>query len=268
MKLLDIAKETQDLINDGIKTLAIYKVGRSWKYKELCCCDFVEDQFTWVFDEEVHRQEVLNIIEIDSNALIVNGYNSPYVRGSIQKIYESLKYAYDNKCFLLSNEKEDILQIETQQYVMSKHYPKDFTVQYIIPEIVDYLKSKNKKEISMRIYYESDIADYPELKEYHKDDYDYWLEDTNELIRIRRDGDEYIQLVGETVYEEKERFVRTSLKSLLLDISKNILDVYYKHQDGEEIVTVAYTTGSKYNICVNGDSLLAIINDVTKRLLS
>lgn len=69
------------------------------------------------------------------------------------------------------------------------------------------------------------------------------------------------------IYEEKERFVRLSLKSLLFDIDKNILDVYYNCQDGEEIVTVIFMTGSTYKVRVNGDSLLAIVNDVTKRLL-
>lgn len=69
------------------------------------------------------------------------------------------------------------------------------------------------------------------------------------------------------IYEEKRTFCKNSLKSLLLDIDKNILDVYYKYQDGKEIVTVIFKTGSTYNIYVNGDSLLAIVNDVTKQLL-
>lgn len=82
------------------------------------------------------------------------------------------------------------------------------------------------------------------------------------------------------IYAKKEYFVRTSLKSLLFDIDKNILDVYYKYQDGEEIVTIMlcncsyYTENAKINVTtdsvkinVTGDSLLAIVNDVTKRLL-
>ncbi len=71
------------------------------------------------------------------------------------------------------------------------------------------------------------------------------------------------------IHEEKEYFVRTSLKSLLFDIDKNILDVYYKYQDGEEIVTIVYFKGNSANVKINvtGDSLLAIVNDVTKRLL-
>ena len=81
------------------------------------------------------------------------------------------------------------------------------------------------------------------------------------------------------IYAKKEYFVRTSLKSLLFDIDKNILDVYYTHRDSEEIVTImlcncSYTENAKINVTtdsvkinVTGDSLLAIVNDVTKRLL-
>ncbi len=72
------------------------------------------------------------------------------------------------------------------------------------------------------------------------------------------------------IYEEKERFVRTSLKSLLFDVDKDILDVYYQHDKvtNEEVVTVIYINDSTYKIRVTGDSLLAIVNDVTKKLLA
>ena len=69
------------------------------------------------------------------------------------------------------------------------------------------------------------------------------------------------------IYEEKRTFCNNSLKSLLIDADKNILDVYYKYKDCEEIVTVSFKSGSTYNVHVNGDSLLAIVNDVTKQLL-
>lgn len=77
-----------------------------------------------------------------------------------------------------------------------------------------------------------------------------------------------------TVYEKKAYFVRTSLKEFLLSIDDSILDVYYKYQDGEEIVTImlcncSYTENAKINVTtdsvkinVTGDSLLAIAKDV------
>lgn len=298
MTLYEIAKQEQELLNDGIMSLVVYKKGRSWGYLELYCCDFVEGEgFQWSFDEESQRQKVLNIMEIDSNAVIINGYDSPIVQGSVQKIYDGLKYAYNSKHFLLSNEKESILKEECTMSVLARDYPKEFTVRYIIPEIVDYIKSKNQKGISMNAYYESDIGDYPELEEYHKDDYDFWLEDTGELVRFTINGEEYIQLVEETkeetqesediktkenttkkIYEEKEHFVRTSLKELLFDADRNILDVYYQHDNAtnEEFVTILYANCNKdmlnkkeyERICVTGDSLLALVNDVAKRLLA
>lgn len=70
------------------------------------------------------------------------------------------------------------------------------------------------------------------------------------------------------IYEEKERFVRLSLKSLLFDIDKNILDVYYQHDKvtNEEVVTVLYINDSTYKIRVTGDSLLSITKDVLRAL--
>ena len=70
------------------------------------------------------------------------------------------------------------------------------------------------------------------------------------------------------IYEEKERFTRTSLKSLVFDVDKSVLDVYYTYQDtnGEEIVTILFMNGYSYKVRVNGDSLLALARDVLKRL--
>ena len=81
------------------------------------------------------------------------------------------------------------------------------------------------------------------------------------------------------MYEKKEYLVRTSLKSLLFDIDKNILDVYYTHRDSEEIVTIMlcncsyYTENAKINVTtdsvkinVTGDSLLAIAKNVLENI--
>ena len=46
----------------------------------------------------------------------------------------------------------------------------------------------------------------------------------------------------------------------LIKINRNV-------ETNEEIVSVVFMTGSNYKIGVTGDSLLAIVNDVTKRLL-
>ena len=80
------------------------------------------------------------------------------------------------------------------------------------------------------------------------------------------------------IYAKKEYFVRTSLKEMLFDADRNILDVYYTHRDSEEIVTImlcncSYTENAKINVTtdsvkinVTGDSLLAIAKDVLKNI--
>lgn len=75
------------------------------------------------------------------------------------------------------------------------------------------------------------------------------------------------------IYDKKEYFVRTSLKELILDISDNILDMYYKHQDEEEWVVVCYISKEVEKvvnvdtICVTGDNLLGITKDVLKHII-
>lgn len=78
----------------------------------------------------------------------------------------------------------------------------------------------------------------------------------------------YLKKGGEKmdIYAKKEYFVRTSLKELLLSIDSSILDVYYKYQDGEEIVTIIFATYLTYEVRVTGDSLLSIAKDVLKNI--
>lgn len=68
------------------------------------------------------------------------------------------------------------------------------------------------------------------------------------------------------IYDKKEYFVRTSLKSLLFDVDKDILDVYYKYQDDEEYVVIEFIKKDKIKVCVTGDNLLAIAKDVLRVL--
>lgn len=70
------------------------------------------------------------------------------------------------------------------------------------------------------------------------------------------------------MYDEKEYFVRTSLKLMLFDVDSNILDAYYKHQSEEEYVVIEFINlRNKVKVCVTGDSLLAIAHDVIKKLM-
>ncbi len=68
------------------------------------------------------------------------------------------------------------------------------------------------------------------------------------------------------IYDKKEYFVRTSLKSLLFDADKDILDVYYKYQDDEEYVVIEFIKKDKIKVCVTCDTLLGIAKDVLRVL--
>lgn len=66
--------------------------------------------------------------------------------------------------------------------------------------------------------------------------------------------------------QEKSDFVGNQLKDLLIALDINIVDCRYIIKDNREYVRVTYLGGSQ-DICVNGDSLLAIVYGVTRRLL-
>lgn len=110
MTLLEVAKENQDLLNEGILSLVVFKKGRSWQYKELYCCECTEDEgFEWNFEDIEEIQGLMNIMAVDKNAIIINGYDSAYAQGSVNKICDALRYAYNNHWGLLVDEKEYIL---------------------------------------------------------------------------------------------------------------------------------------------------------------
>lgn len=66
--------------------------------------------------------------------------------------------------------------------------------------------------------------------------------------------------------QEKSDFVDNSLKDLLIAMDINIVDCKYIIKDNREYVRVT-TKGGSQDICVNCDSLLAIVYGVTRRLL-
>ena len=68
------------------------------------------------------------------------------------------------------------------------------------------------------------------------------------------------------IYAKKEYFVRTSLKELLLSIDSSILDVYYCVSYQDEYVVILNKSGSKIEIYVTGDSLLAIAKNVLENI--
>lgn len=72
--------------------------------------------------------------------------------------------------------------------------------------------------------------------------------------------------VNQMFNQEKSDFVDNSLKNLLITMDINIVDCKYIIKDNREYIRVTSQGGSQ-DICVNGDSLLAIVYGVTRRLL-
>lgn len=66
--------------------------------------------------------------------------------------------------------------------------------------------------------------------------------------------------------QKKSDFVDNYLKDLLIALDINIVDCKYILINEREYVRVTSQGGSQ-DICVNGDSLLAIVYGVTRRLL-
>lgn len=72
--------------------------------------------------------------------------------------------------------------------------------------------------------------------------------------------------VNQMFNQEKSDFVGNQLKDLLIALDINIVDCRYIIKDNREYIRVTSKCGSQ-DICVNGDSLLAIVYGVTRRLL-
>lgn len=66
--------------------------------------------------------------------------------------------------------------------------------------------------------------------------------------------------------QEKSEFIGNQFKDLLIALDINIVDCKYIIKDNREYIRVISQCGSQ-DICVNGDSLLAIVYSVTRRLL-
>ena len=69
----------------------------------------------------------------------------------------------------------------------------------------------------------------------------------------------------------KEKFVKECLKPLIVAALGNVIDVRYTNTGSYEIVTVDWDDGRtvrEVNVNISGDSLIAIANDVTRRLMA
>ena len=67
------------------------------------------------------------------------------------------------------------------------------------------------------------------------------------------------------IYEEKRRFVENHVGPMLVAASEgDVCKVIYDEYVDEEIVNVVFASGHVKHVCVTGDSLKAIVQDVLK----
>jgi hypothetical protein len=123
VKLRDIAKETRDLLQGNCGWVVLYKNGRRWEYTDTFCCGGAYNDYAWKFDCEAERQELLNVLEIDHDAIILNGFAvglDDEVNMSIETLTEELKSAYlFDDSLKLVNQKEDILNAKVEEVLLS-----------------------------------------------------------------------------------------------------------------------------------------------------
>lgn len=71
-------------------------------------------------------------------------------------------------------------------------------------------------------------------------------------------------------FVRKAQFVSHELKQLVYAIDKDVIDlVYEKYNNGEEYVTIVYSTSAgvyKKRVCVTADSLRSLTYDVIKKV--
>lgn len=82
MTLLNISRELQSCLEEGVLTIVIYKKGRKWFYK------FVEV-------DEIEEEILKKFQNIDCNSFLMNGHDS-LATYSLKAISSKIKYYYNN----------------------------------------------------------------------------------------------------------------------------------------------------------------------------
>lgn len=274
MKLLDIAKENQELLNDGIMSLVVYKQGRSWKYKELYCCEYTEGEgFEWDFDDEEEHQEVLNIMEIDSNAIIINGYDSAFAQGSVKKICDGLRYAYENNWGLLSSEKESILNGEIAPLKSSnldiKSEPTEEDIKSsLIADLIsdkDNYRNEDKKCLCSKCEIKG-MCNYVNLRREQGDlGFCHKLNDFTFYSFVESHLEKY-KLIVDT-RRKKRNYIEVELLSILQKFDDKIVATSYKINCNEEYLKIQYTDNKSVKLCITATNLDGIKKLVCKEIL-
>lgn len=108
--LLEIAREYDEDIRGGIAWIAVWKKGRSWEAQRFYLSDEAEER--QINSEDV--ETINNILNTDSNAIIVNGHYSGHLGSefTVKEIQNGIRWHYDNGYSQLS----DYVSNETAAY--------------------------------------------------------------------------------------------------------------------------------------------------------
>lgn len=66
---------------------------------------------------------------------------------------------------------------------------------------------------------------------------------------------------------DKKRFIEFELQALLKKADDNVMSVYYSKFGKSEFANITVKNGSPYEINITGNSLIAIVADVTKAMM-
>lgn len=100
MNIRELAKKTKDLLEEGIAIVYFWKIKKSWNYKAFWYEEITEEKFS-----KEDQKEIDNILEIDKNAVGLNGYEE-FGSYTLKYIEWRIKRAYQDQKEMLENNKE------------------------------------------------------------------------------------------------------------------------------------------------------------------
>ena len=102
MTLIEVAIDYRDELIDGIAWLVLYRKGRTWCAFSLYV-DYNETEKWWIIESTDDEDLIKEALEIDKNAMIVNGYENCIDMANGKDRAAKLRYLYDDCGCLLKD---------------------------------------------------------------------------------------------------------------------------------------------------------------------
>ena len=117
MNINKLAKETQDILREGVLNIFIYKKSRSWDWFIVEDEDNCENYFKSTDEEKISIENKLQK-QYDQNGFVLNGYES-IANYSLKAIKEKIKYFY-YEVPILNKPQKKIEVVVMEEYDLSK----------------------------------------------------------------------------------------------------------------------------------------------------